>query len=214
MIKPIFFIGLTSSFLLGCGSDNETEDVSSTFSFADTPGEYSVAFTRNNQAWLAKLAIHDLAATLSLHDELDNVEAMTGRYQNAVLSFSESQSCLVSADLASCELNGESLELTKISQSDAQTELSKLAGDYDMMSGAQRVSVTVDAQGIFSADLLNCAINGQFSMQENIIRLEETQNTCNDHLVNGVAYTSELYDAYDTLQVILPESALSGYWIK
>ena len=214
MIKSIFFIGLTSSLLLGCGSDNESKDESAELNFADTAGEYSVAFTRNNQAWLAKLAIHDLAATLTLHDELDNFEAMTGSYQDSVLTFSEGRSCLVSADLASCEFNGENLELIRITHSAPQTELAKLAGNYDMMSGAQRVTVTVDAQGIFSADLLNCAINGQFSMQENMIRLQETQNTCNENLVNGVAYTSELYNAYDTLQVILPESALSGYWIK
>jgi len=214
MIKSIFFIGLTSSLLLGCGSDNESAENSNSLNFADTPGEYSVAFTRNNQAWLAKLAIHDFAAILTLHDEIDNFEAMRGTYQDAVLSFSEGRSCLVSAEVARCELDGENLELIKITQSVAQTELTKLAGNYDMMSGAQRVSVTVDAQGIFSAHLLNCAISGQFSMQENMIRLQETQNTCNEHQVNGVAYTSELYDANDTLQVILPESALSGYWIK
>ena len=222
------FIGASLLILLsGCNSDDGTPTVevpivdASAEYLAANAGQYQMAYEAAGVAKLARLTVSTLGATWVDTSDIEVSVAVAGDYvqDDDALVFTDGSICQKHADGFACDLDGVSVKLGAVA--DESVSIESLAGQYQVLVDNELIDIMVASQGRFSLDTRGCALEGKLTAlseateaNHSALTIELTQDTCQQGLASGVAFTQVVDLDPSTLEVYLPSSSLSGDWVK
>ncbi|QYJ79141.1 hypothetical protein [Shewanella acanthi] len=214
-MKRIILSWLPIIALTGCGDDNHSEPTVETPSHSITAGHYqAVSLTDEGMPilWQANL-VDSALITLQSLDERDTKMQWAASFDNTTgqIEFDSKHQCQQDESSLTCTLNGQSISFSAVEAS--TVDIATLAGNYQVLVDGDVAEVTINQDGSFSGEWLDCQFSGQFS-QQGITSVDVSQSDCKNLTAQGVVTTASLYNADDTLVVTLPESLLSGIWFK
>ncbi len=210
--KRLPWLVVPLALLSGCGSDSDSRSDSDRFEqfLADNQGVYQSAVTVDGQAQRLRLSIHQ-AATLTLLDDRDNASHFDGERDGDGVSFSNQVTCEPTDSAFECQFDFGSVNLA-LQSVDTTLELADLVGTFRIASAGEVGQIVVDG-GNFEASFINCDISGAIALDNGLLSVRESSNSCDAAPSTGIAFAESLYTQNDTLDVAIPNSRLSGFWI-
>jgi len=212
----LLLTSITLTLLSACGSDGPTDEELFQNFAENRSGLYQAAFEQESKAKLIQLSIHSISATLILIDDRDNKQLITSTYDdsNKSLSFANIADCNAIETSFECTINGQELTLEKQNKINDTSTIVELSGDYVITSNDQLGTIKLTSDGKFTASFSSCEINGNVSLESSLILINEVSNSCTNNNSSGVVRLDTLYRKNDTLEVLLPDSPLSGFWLQ
>jgi len=202
-------------WLTACNSDSapSTSQTAEQQFLRQHAGQYSGALVRDGQAQQLRLAIHDLGAELTHLDERDHIETVKGAVDDSGLTFDADSHCTVQASGFSCALAGQTVTLEPLT-SESAPDLATLAGDYHLVHGDDIGTLKLDSSGVITAKLQDCEVQATLSTQDTQLVLQVTGSSCDSSKSVGIVIPGTLTRSNDSLEVWIPDSSLSGFWLR
>lgn len=202
---------MTASALLlsGCFDDNNRHDDETAGFLRTNAGQYSAAYEQDGHAAQMRLALTSGSATLMLLDDRDQLTALSGDYAAGHLTFSNGVQCSLSDGSALCA--GAGVELTLSSEVAAAPLLRDAAGDYQ---GADDMSLALSVAGEAQVSRGDCSLTLTLTAEDSgLVRVSQPA-ACGLSAAQGVVYAAGDGHDISALQLVLPGSELSGYWLR
>jgi hypothetical protein len=211
---------LLGSLLSACGGGNGTS-TQQHFAEEGLAGSYSQAYLdRQGQPHLLKAVLLDSQnLTLVEFDAEDNSHAYAGRYlpekTSSNIVFGDLAQCQKEGQMLSCVVQGQALTLA-IEAPASAPDVSTLSGNYSVMLNGVRTAIELNAQGQFSLSYNNCPFKGELSVEvsHTQIGVRISSVACGYSLARGFIELESLYSNNDSLAIYLPESPISGHWLR
>lgn len=210
-MKTVFSLGLMTAGALalsGCFDDEHSESAASRY-LKQHQGQFSTAYEIDGHAAQLRLALTSKAALLMQISDRDELTAYRGSYADGSLSFGNGASCELSEDGASCELDD--LTLTLTADTVTASDLQDAAGDY-ASAADQTLSLSVAGEALIDVD--GCGLTLQLSAEDSGLIRAEQKSGCGLASVSGLAYQAGDGHDISAWLLVLPDSALSGYWTR
>lgn len=203
--------------LAACGNSDSDTTADDVVEAAQYQGVY---LTSDGRPQLATVAISDSGeSTLSILDDEDYVSVAAGSIDGNAISFGTTGECAIGPDNLNCDFintqSGDAVSLSPVTDEFAP-ELSALAGKYNLLVDGTIMTLSIAGDGTFSGTLMSCEANGQIEAAPGgqLLTIQVESGLCGDSRQFGFIETNNLYETNDALAVYLPDSELSGYWIR
>lgn len=212
----LFLISITLTLIGACSSDSPSNAERFQNFAKDKSGLYQVALEQDGKAKLIQLSIHSLSAILILTDDRDDTQLVASTYDDSskTLKFSNTADCNAAGTAFECMFDGQKLVLEKQEVIDSNPAIAELAGNYTVASNDQLGTITLSSDGKFTANFSSCEISGGLSLESSVMGINETSNSCVGNPSSGIVRLDTLYAENDTLEALLPNSPLAGFWLK